>query len=124
MVGMVNVMVGVSVAGRVTSRVSGTALGVPSVVVTVIVPSAVTDVVGVRGVEVLEGRAVFVEVGVRLEVGEGSADGSCVGVDVAAGASTIGGKPDPIKLNMIPAKIRNVIPLKMIPPIEGRSLKA
>ena len=75
MTGIVNVIVGVSVAGTVTEMVSGTGLDVSPVRVTVIVPSGVDELVGVRGAEVFEGATVLVGIGVRLEVAEGSAEG-------------------------------------------------
>ena len=115
-------MVGVSVTGTVTSSVSGTAVGVSPVTVAVTVPSDVAVLVGVRGAGVFEGSTVLVVVGIRLEVEEGSGDGSAVGVDVATVTASGDGKPDPIKANRIPAKSRSVIPLKMIPPADGRIL--
>jgi hypothetical protein len=88
------------------------------------VPLGVAEFVGVRGAEVLEGSTVFVVVGIRLGVKVGSADGCIVGVDVATVAASGVGKPDPVKAIRIPTKSRSVIPLKMIPPIEGRSRNA
>ena len=124
-VGTVSVMVGVAVTGKVTEIVTGTGLGVSFVSVTVIVPSGVAELVGVRGAEVFAGRIVFVAVGIRLGVKVGSAVGCVTGVDVATTvAASFVGMPDPVTTNRIPAKSSNVTPLKMIPPIEGRSLKA
>lgn len=124
-VGTVIVMVGVSVAGSVTEIVTGTGLGVSPVSVAVMVPSGAAELVGVRGAEVFAGRIVFVVVGIRIGVKVGSADGCVTGVDVATTvAASFFGKPDPVTKSRIPTKSRKMITLKMIPPAEGRSLKA
>jgi hypothetical protein len=82
------------------------------VTVIVIVPSGVT--VAIFGV--FEGRGLLVVVAVRLGVKDGSAVGCVVGVDVGTAlASFVDGKPDPIKMIMIPAKSSSVIPLTKIP---------
>ena len=83
------------------------------VTVIVMVPSGVTVMI----FGVFEGRGLLVVVAVRLGVKDGSAVGCVVIVDVGmetALASDVG-MPVPIKMIMIPAKSRSVIPLTKIP---------
>ena len=83
------------------------------VTVIVMVPSGVTVMI----FGVFEGRGLLVVVAVRLGVKDGSAVNCVVIVDVGmetALASDVG-MPVPIKMIMIPAKSRSVIPLTKIP---------
>ena len=144
---IVNVTVGVSVAGNVIESVSGTGLDafvamsvgvdvvvdVAVVVVVVVVVIVTVPLVGVTEFVnemvggVLEGSGLLVVVAVRLgvRVRDGSAVGSLVSVDVGTAASVFcGGSPNPINMTRIPAKSRSEIPLKKIPWVVGRSFKA
>ena len=107
-------MVGVSVGGRVISKVSGTGLGV-------ILPNDETVGVPVAdltvGVEFVSGRAT------RLGVREGAVViAALVGVD-GGSASFLDGEPDPAIKAMTPPNMTSVDMLITTPPADGRSFK-
>jgi len=131
---LVDVTIGVSVAGIVAVGVNGVGL---DDAVAVALAVAVIDAVGVMDavavivtvplvgvtvavatlVEVLEGMGLLVGRAVRLGVGDGGGVASCA---VAVGVkSTIAalddGRPDPMKMIRIPAKSKSEILLKNIP---------
>ena len=111
---MVSVMVGVSVGGRVISRVSGTGLGV-------MLPNEET--VGVRVADLTVGVVFVLGIAAKLGVREGAVVViTLVGVDGGT-ASFLDGEPDPATKAMTPPKMTSVDKLKTTPPEDGRSLK-
>jgi len=119
----VNVTVGVSVGGNVTSRVRGTGLGVFAAWVKATATLSVNSTFVGKVMNVLVGRGLLVAVMDRLGVKVGSGLVCVVGDDEAP-ASAVDRGPGRIKMNRVPAKSTSAIPLKMSPPSEGRSLKA
>lgn len=111
---MVSVIVGVSVGGKVISRVSGTGLGV-------MLPK--DETVGVLVADLTVGVVFVLGTATKLGVREGTALViTLVGVEVGT-ASFLDGELDPATKAMTPPKMTSVTTLKTTPPADGRSLK-